>query len=257
MMLGTTVAALALAAQTISAVRPATSQAVASDGTVVSLYDYHPKAPGPATPVLMFHQAGGDARGELGPIAEKLASAGRRVFTADLRSGGSRFGGINQTAAEYKGPEPSYCAVYPDLVAALDKATVEIGGPVVVVGSSYSAALVVKLAAEHPGKIAGFVAFSPAGGDPMKGCEPEPYLGRLKVPGVALRNRGPADPPPWIATSNEQWAAAGYPVTIIQAEGHGASLLLAERTKGDVAAAWKALESVFAQADARAQAKGR
>lgn len=257
MMLGTTVAALALAAQTISAVRPATSQAVASDGTVVSLYDYHPKAPGPATAVLMFHQAGGDARGELGPIAEKLASAGRRVFTADLRSGGSRFGGVNQTAADYKGPEPSYCAVYPDLAAALDKVFAKVGSPVLVIGSSYSAALVVKLAAENPKKVSAFVAFSPAGGAPMKGCEPEPYLGGLKVPGVALRNRGPADPPPWIATSNEQWAAAGYPVTIIQAEGHGASLLLTERTKGDVAAAWAALNSMLSQVDSRANSPAR
>lgn len=245
-------AALAAISSAASAAEPSeTLTALAADGTVVSIYDYRPPKKAAVTPVLMFHQAGGDARGELGPIAEKLTAQGRRVFTADLRSGGDRFGGTNATAAAYKGPAVGYCDVYPDLVAALDKAASEAGQPVAVVGSSYSAALVVKLAAEHPDKVAGFAGFSPAGGEAMKGCEPEQYLARLKVPGIGIRNRGPNEPPAWVMDSNRQWAAAGYPVTVIQAEGHGASLLLPERTKGDSAAAQTAFESFLERVDAR------
>src|SRR5687768_5555773 len=91
----------------------------ADDGTAVHVYEYRPSGRTRGLPLLMFHQAGGDARGELGPIARQLAAEGRRVFTADLRSGGNRFGGTNLTAAGYKGPQQGYCHVYPDLEAAL------------------------------------------------------------------------------------------------------------------------------------------
>ena len=50
----------------------------------------------------------------------------------------------------------------PDLEAALAWADADAkGAPVIVFGSSYSAALVFLLAARHPGKIAAVVAFSP------------------------------------------------------------------------------------------------
>lgn len=221
----------------------------ASDGVVVHLYEYAPTGPEKGAPVLMFHQAGGDARGELGPVARRLANEGRRVFAADLRSGGDRFGAINATAAGYKAAQPGYCHVMPDLEAALDAMWRETGRRAVVVGSSYSGALVVKLAARHPDKIAGFASFSPAGGEAMTGCEAEPELAEMKMPGLAVRDPGAAARVPWVAESNRRWAAAGYPVTLIEVEGHGVSLLLPERSKGDVDGVWAAFRAFLAKVD--------
>lgn len=223
----------------------------AADGTAVHVYEYRPSSRSRGLPLLMFHQAGGDARGELGPIARRLAAEGRRVFTADLRSGGSRFGGTNLTAAGYKGPQQGYCHVYPDLEAALDHVRKKTGKRAIVAGSSYSGALVVQLAARRSNHVAGFVSFSPAGGPAMAPCEPEPHLASLRVPGLAVRNRTSQPPPPWMAESNRRWRAAGVPVMEIEAEGHGASLLLPERTKGDVDSIWRAFRAFLARVDGK------
>jgi dienelactone hydrolase len=110
--------------------------------------------------VVAFHQAGSSAA-EYTPIAPKLVAAGFTVLAIDQRSGDGAFGGTNRTAAAL-GREASYDEALPDLEAALAWAKAEAhGAPVVVWGSSYSAALVFLLAAAHPGDVAGVVAFSP------------------------------------------------------------------------------------------------
>ena len=59
-------------------------------------------------------------------------------------------------------PSASYDEALPDLEAALAWARADAhGAPVVVWGSSYSAALAFVLAARHPGEVAAVVAFSP------------------------------------------------------------------------------------------------
>ena len=56
-----------------------------------------------------------------------------------------------------------YCDVYPDLEAALAFALEEAGvSQVIIWGSSYSASLVYRLAAEHPNEVSALVAASPA-----------------------------------------------------------------------------------------------
>jgi dienelactone hydrolase len=110
--------------------------------------------------VVCFHQAGSSAA-EYTPIAPRLVAAGFTVLAIDQRSGDGAFGGTNRTAAAL-GREASYDEALPDLEAALAWAKAEArGAPVVVWGSSYSAALVFLLAAAHPGDVAGVVAFSP------------------------------------------------------------------------------------------------
>ncbi|MDQ6638792.1 MAG: alpha/beta fold hydrolase [Pseudomonadota bacterium] len=110
--------------------------------------------------VVAFHQAGSSAA-EYAPIAPRLVEAGFTVLAIDQRSGDGAFGGTNRTAAAL-GREASYDEALPDLEAALAWAKAEArGAPVVVWGSSYSAALVFVLAAAHPGDVAGVVAFSP------------------------------------------------------------------------------------------------
>ena len=118
-------------------------------------------AAGPKAPlVLTFHQAG-SSRAEYAPIAPRLNKAGFSVLAIDQRSGGNEFGGKNQTV-DARGRSTSYDAALPDLEAALawGKAKAN-GGPVLVWGSSYSAALVFLLAARHPADVQGLLAFSP------------------------------------------------------------------------------------------------
>lgn len=110
--------------------------------------------------ILAFHQAGSN-HAEYAPLAPRLNAAGFTVLAIDQRSGGNGFGGTNQTVAAL-GRSTSYQAVLPDLAAALAWGRAAAGGaPLLIWGSSYSAALVFLLAAQNPGTISGVLAFSP------------------------------------------------------------------------------------------------
>lgn len=132
----------------------------AADGVAVQGQVWRAAAAG-APIVVAFHQAGSSAA-EYAPIAPRLVAAGFTVVAIDQRSGDGAFGGTNRTAAAFGQREQSYDSALPDLAAALAWAKAEAqGAPVVVWGSSYSAALVFLLAAAHPGDVAAVVAFSP------------------------------------------------------------------------------------------------
>lgn len=105
--------------------------------------------------ILLFHQAGAN-RGEYDTIAPRLNRLGFDTLAIDQRSGGNAFGHRNETAGRL-GHEFGFAAALPDLEAALASAK----APVLVWGSSYSAALVFVLAARHPNAIAALLAFSP------------------------------------------------------------------------------------------------
>jgi dienelactone hydrolase len=110
--------------------------------------------------IVAFHQAESSSS-EYAPIAPRLVRAGFTVLAIDQRSGDGAFGGTNRTAAQL-GHEATYEEALPDLEAALAWAKANAyGAPVVLWGSSYSAALVFMLAARHPGDVNGVVAFSP------------------------------------------------------------------------------------------------
>jgi alpha-beta hydrolase superfamily lysophospholipase len=127
----------------------------ARDGTLIAGLVY--EAPNPKAVVLLFHQAG-SSKAEYATIAPRLVSAGYTALAIDQRSGGSLFG-PNETATRLA-TSASYDQAKPDLVAALDWAKTK-HLPVVLWGSSYSAALVFEVAAEHPREVAAVVAFSP------------------------------------------------------------------------------------------------
>jgi alpha-beta hydrolase superfamily lysophospholipase len=127
----------------------------ASDGVSISGLVYpaeHPKAV-----VLLFHQAG-SSKAEYATIAPRLASAGFTALAIDQRSGGSMFG-PNETADKLAHPA-TYEQAEPDLVAALAWG-VQQHLPVILWGSSYSAALVFEVAAEHAADVSAVIAFSP------------------------------------------------------------------------------------------------
>lgn len=130
----------------------------AADG--VKLFaDWYP-APQPKALILLFHQAGSN-RGEYATIAPRLVAEGYSALAIDQRSGGTLFGQSNETVARL-GRSADYVSAEQDLEAALAWARQRAGGrPIVLCGSSYSAALVFLVAAKHRGELAGVLAFSP------------------------------------------------------------------------------------------------
>jgi len=188
--------------------------------------------------VILFHQAGGSARGEYGPITPRLLEAGYHVLAIDQRSGGDRFELPNRTAAGIDG-EVGYCDAYPDLEAALVfAATTDLTGPRVIWGSSYSAGLVFKLAAEHAEEVAAVLGFSPASGEPMEGCNPGDSLPRLKAPTLALRPIQETEHEA-VQAQIEAFKGAGVEVYISDPGSHGSSMLVPSRAGGDTEATWK------------------
>lgn len=113
--------------------------------------------------LLLCHQAG-YSRGEYQEIAPKLNKLGYNCLAIDQRSGRGVNGVTNETnkAAQSAGLSVGYSAAYPDLEAALSY-LIEQYHPkqLIAWGSSYSASLVLILAAEHPDEVQAVLAFSP------------------------------------------------------------------------------------------------
>lgn len=155
-------AAWVLAAMLFAVPVHASSQAViltARDG--VRVHGQISRAPVPHAPVILaFHMAGSN-HAEYDPLAGRLNAAGFTLLAIDQRSGGNGFGSRNKTV-DGLGRSTAYEEALKDLEAALAWGVAEAqGAPILVWGSSYSAALVFVLAARHPSSIAGIVSFSP------------------------------------------------------------------------------------------------
>ena len=127
----------------------------------VKVYGEVWRAAGPKAPVILaFHQAESN-HAEYSTIAPRLAAAGFTVLAIDPRSGGDYFGGSNKTVAAL-GRSTRYEGGLPDMAAALQWGKAEAqGAPLLLWGSSYSAALVFLIAARNQGWAAGILAFSP------------------------------------------------------------------------------------------------
>ena len=238
---GTLAGALLLAWTTPSLPQAAPEEVTfaAADDLTVFADVYRPvdglESAGPV--VILFHQAGGDARGEYEAIIPRLLLAGYAVLAVDQRSGGDRFGGPNRTAAA-AGREYGYCEAYPDLEAALAWAHESgLAGRVAVWGSSYSAALVIRLAADHPDDVEAVLAFSPASGGPMSACLAEEVLDRLRTPTLALRPSREMEVES-VAEQARVFVEAGLQVYVSEGGVHGSSMLDSSRASGDVEPAW-------------------
>jgi len=222
---------------------------------------YLPDDAADATPpralVLAFHMAGSNARTEYAPVlVSALLERNLVVLTPDLRLGGSRIGGTNRTARSLEEtgvPElASYCDAYPDLVSVLAYAEswLEETGrdlPIIVVGSSYTATLVLRLADEQGDRIAGVASFSPAAGNPMRGCQPQDFLGDIAVPMLlAVPEREASETKRALLARAEHLGA----LTHIEPAGvHGALLLDPQHnTDHDAAGAWDALDALIERA---------
>lgn len=212
---------------------------LAADSVRVVAHLYALEAGDSSRPLIVaFHQAGSNGRGEYAPIADRLLAEGYDVLAVDQRSGGERFGSENLTVAGI-GESSEYCAAFPDFRAAVEAARdLRPGAPLVIWGSSYSAALVLRLAAESPQAVVAALAFSPASGGPMADCRPEEVSDRIRIPVLVTRpvsEMGHESVADQAALFREQ----GHTVYVADPGTHGSSMLVLERVDGGVEAAWR------------------
>ena len=159
---GVAVVVVALSATSYANADPKSIDFPTADGIEARADLYEATNPS-ATLILLFHQAGW-SRGEYKEIAPKLVQNGYRVMAVDARSGGAVNGVPNAThkRARKKKLSTGYLDAYADLKRALAHAVDELkANRIVVWGSSYSASLVIRLAAEHPEQVSAVMAFSP------------------------------------------------------------------------------------------------
>jgi dienelactone hydrolase len=134
--------------------------------------------------ILLCHQAG-FSRGEYRETAKKLSGMGYNCLAIDLRSGKNCNGIENETAAHAaeKGVSSGYLDAEQDIEAALDYiynlTYNKTHHKVIVVGSSYSASLALKMAINNE-RIMAVAAFSP--GEYLKGIELAKLLKGLTKP---------------------------------------------------------------------------
>lgn len=129
------------------------------DGLTVTadLYETEPEDPW----VVLFHQSN-SSRGEYRDIAPRLNKLGLNCMAVDLRSGKEKNFRVNETAAlaqDAKLPN-AFIDAEKDMIAAIERAFGIGRKPVLILGSSYSASLALKLAKEMD-QVRAVVAFSP------------------------------------------------------------------------------------------------
>jgi dienelactone hydrolase len=113
--------------------------------------------------IVLCHQAGW-SRGEYREIAPKLNELGFNCMAIDQRSGGAINDVINETAKRAKagGKGMDYIDAEQDMIAALKYARQNYAsGKLLIWGSSYSSALAIRIAGEHPGLVDGSLSFAP------------------------------------------------------------------------------------------------
>lgn len=113
--------------------------------------------------IILFHQAGW-SRGEYLETAPVLNGLGFHCLSVDLRSGSEVNKVNNETAlaARKAGKKTNYTDAWVDLEASVSFAKTELKPKVIILlGSSYSASLVLRYAGQNPGQLDAVVAFSP------------------------------------------------------------------------------------------------
>lgn len=216
---------------------------ITSDGIRIVGDLYERKKEDPT--ILLFHQAGSNARGEYGPIIPRLILMGYNVLAIDQRSGGQQFGSYNRTIAQLPDTsfyqEYGYCDAYNNLEGALDFMIQQgFTGPKIIWGSSYSAALVVQLASKRSEDIAGVLAFSPASGGALADCNPNDYFSTITIPMLVLR------PPHEMEVESVQVQADlarshQFEVFVGEYGRHGSSMLVKDRVGHSVEDTWEAV----------------
>lgn len=129
------------------------------DGLVIHARVYNKNKAFPV--VLLCHQAG-SSKDEYAETAPMIAEWGFNCIAIDQRAGGTRLGGNNETAtlAAQQGKDTEFGDAEQDIEAAIDYVFKMYDKPIILVGSSYSASLALKLGSSNP-KLLAVAAFSP------------------------------------------------------------------------------------------------
>lgn len=202
-----------------------------ADGLVIAA-DMQPAQGRRRGTILLFHMAGSNFA-EYSTIAPELSRRGFETLAIDQRSGGAGFGRGNETAARL-GRDPGYRAALPDLEAAL--AWAQGRGPVLVWGSSYSAALVFFLAASAQPPVAGLLAFSP--GEYFSGVRAAAARVTCPVFVSSSDDAGEINAAASLLAATQARVKRQFRPTAGQ---HGSSLLRADRNPRGAAQAWVAV----------------
>ncbi|HUF71152.1 MAG TPA: alpha/beta fold hydrolase [Longimicrobiales bacterium] len=190
--------------------------------------------------LLAFHQGGASGEAEYGPIAHRLNREGYDVLVIDQRAGGGLFDGVNRTV-QANGNETDYCKAAADLEGTLAWARAQANGrPLILWGRSYSAALVLRLAATNPEAVIAVLAFSPTSGGPMAACRGEEVSDRIRVPVLALRPRSEMELESAIAQA-ERFRAQVHQLFVADPGTHGSSMLVEDRVESHVESTWEAV----------------
>lgn len=207
----------------------------AADGVLLTA-DLGGKGSGPV--LVLFHMAGA-SRGEYNNIAPRLHRLGYRTLAVDQRSGGSFNGVRNETVARI-GHNAGYEAAIPDLIAAADYARHTMSAKKIgVIGSSYSASLVLIVTGDKAGFTDAVMSFSPGEYFP-NGQRVITAAAKINVPVFLTAARGE------IGQISPIAKAISSPVTIFKPKGagrHGATALITR----DKAEYWVALEGFLAR----------
>lgn len=230
------VSLLAAFSGALTAQAPTAVTTVTPDGVTLYGEQYFSGLDESAPLVLLFHQASSSGRGEYADLAPWLNEAGYRAIAWDQRSGGDLHGQANRTAAEIDSNTPAgFCDAAADLQAALDHVISSgLAEEVFIWGSSYSAGLVFRLAAENPERVSGVLAFSPASGGPMVDCRARAWVAHVTAPIVVFRPESEMA----LESSVEQreiLTGAGADFHVLENGVHGSSMLVDSRTGHDMA----------------------
>ncbi|MEZ5344267.1 MAG: hypothetical protein R2681_01815 [Pyrinomonadaceae bacterium] len=210
---------------------------VSKDG--IKLYaDIHESRKGRTAPLIMlFHQGGGDVRGEYETIVPVLKKLGYNIIATDTRQGGNRFG-TNRTMENIR-QEFSYCDAYQDLESTLDFAIKEgFAGKRIAWGSSFTAALVFQLANKRGDDLSAILGFSPASGGPLADCKPSLYAPGVKIPALALRPRSEMGSG---QAQFEEFQKYGIKTYVAENGVHGSSMLVESRVNAKTEDHWDAV----------------
>lgn len=144
----------------LKVVEPKTIQVPSADGLSITIDAYAPYTAEVPT-IILCHQAGW-SRGEYREIAPKLNEMGFNCYAIDQRSGGSVNDVVNETnkRAVVAGKDVAFVDAEQDILAVLTRMRAE-NKKLILWGSSYSAALALRIAGEHPKLVDGVLAFAP------------------------------------------------------------------------------------------------
>ncbi len=215
----------------------------AKDGLEVTA-DVYRTSPAAAAPwIVLAHQAG-SSRGEYGEIAPRLNQLGFNAIALDQRSGKSFANVANETAkrAAASGKGTAYLDALPDIEAGIAWARTQTRGSVLLLGSSYSAALALVLAGGDAALVDGVLAFSP--GEYLKGQSVAGPAGKIKAPTLIVTPPGEAGRiAPLVRAISPKLVTSFVPKT---GGRHGASSLIPARN-GNAEAHWRIVERFLVQ----------